>query len=144
MLAPIDDPVMADFVNNLDRINALAEQSPGFIWRLAEDNNNATAINIFNNEFLIINMSVWDNKESLFNFTYNSAHVEIFKRRKEWFSKIDSMHMALWFVKKGTIPTTDEAKERLNYFNLHGETPYAFTYKSYFNASDAASYHILT
>lgn len=110
MLAPLDTSVITDFVNNFDRINALAEKNPEFIWRLAEDNNNATAINIFDNEFLIVNMSVWDTKESLFNFTDNSAHVGIFISRKEWFS----------------------------------EKPNAFTSKSYFNASDAASYHILT
>ena len=132
MLAPIDDPIMADFVNNLDRINALADQSEGFVWRLQDIENNATAIKAFEDDTLIINMSVWKNMEFLFKFTYKSDHVEIFSRRKEWFSRIKDMHMVFWFVPVGHIPTPKEARERLDYVNKYGETPYAFTFKSKF------------
>jgi len=98
MVAPIDSPVMADFVANLDSINALAETSEGFVWRLKDESNNATAIKIFDDDFLIVNMSVWKNTEALFQFVYKSNHIEIFKRRKEWFEKMDEMHMAQWYV----------------------------------------------
>src|SRR5436190_10799386 len=98
MLAPIDSPVMEDFVANLDRINALAEASNGFVWRLKDDTNNATSIKIFDDDFLIVNMSVWENIDVLSQFVYQSDHVEIFKRRKEWFQKMPEMHMALWYV----------------------------------------------
>src|SRR5258705_11355411 len=98
MLAPIDSPVMAEFVVNLDNINALAENSKGFNWRLKVDNNNATSIKIFDDDFLIVNMSVWKNTESLFQFVYQTNHVEIFKRRREWFEKMPEMHMALWYI----------------------------------------------
>jgi hypothetical protein len=139
MLAPIESPVMADFVNNLDRINALADSSNGFIWRLTNEANNATSIKIFDDDFLIVNMSVWTSVEALFHFTYQSSHTDIFRRRKDWFSKMDEMHMALWYVAAGTIPSTDEAKKRLAHLNAHGETPYAFSFKSAFTAEDAVN-----
>ncbi len=143
MLAPIDDPIMADFVNNLDRINALADQSKGFVWRLQDIENNATAIKAFEDDTLIINMSVWRNMESLFRFTYKSDHVEIFSRRKEWFSRIKDMHMIFWFVPEGHIPTPREARERLEYANKYGTTPYAFTFKDGFTVEDFLNYNRL-
>src|SRR5688572_22166846 len=88
MLAPIDSPVMADFVANLDRINSVAENSKGFVWRLKDDSNNATSIRIFDDDFLIVNMSVWQSVDALFRYVYNSDHTEIFKRRTEWFEKM--------------------------------------------------------
>jgi len=143
MLAPIDDPIMLDFVNNLDRINAVAEQSDGFVWRLKDAENNATAIKAFEDDSLIINMSVWKSREDLFEFTYKSDHVEIFSRRKEWFSRIKAMHMVFWFVPEAYIPTPIEARERLEYINKHGETPYAFSFKSKFTIDDFLNYNAL-
>ncbi|WP_298546315.1 DUF3291 domain-containing protein [uncultured Aquimarina sp.] len=140
MLAPINDPIMADFVNNLDRINELAEQSDGFVWRLKGDEGNATAITVFDNLFLIINMSVWESMDALFNFTYKTDHVEILKRKKEWFHKMPRMHMAFWYVENGHEPSPEEAKERLYYLQEHGETPYAFSFKSKFTTDDAINY----
>lgn len=140
MLAPIDSPVMAGFVNNLDRINAVAEQSDGFIWRLKDEDNNATSLKIFEDDYLIVNMSVWASLEALFQFTYKSTHTEVFKRKKEWFSKMEDMHMACWYVEETKVPTTEEAKERLAYLNKYGETPYAFTFRSKFSAVEAAKF----
>ncbi len=136
MLAPIDDPIMFDFVNNLDRINAIADEAEGFVWRLQGVENNATAIRAFDDDTLIINMSVWRDMDSLFNFTYKTDHIEVFTRRKEWFSKLKDMYMAFWYVKAGHEPTPEEAKERLAYFNDHGETAYAFSFKSKFSIND--------
>jgi Domain of unknown function (DUF3291) len=130
MLAPIDSPVMADFVANLDNINTLAENSKGFVWRLRDESNNATAIKIFDDNFLIVNMSVWENREALFQFVYQSDHAEIFKRRKEWFEKMREMHMAQWYIPAGHLPTIAEAIERLNYLRNHGETPFSFSFKN--------------
>lgn len=140
MLEPLNHPVMADFVNNLDRINALAEQSEGFVWRLTEDGNNATTLQLFEDKFLVINMSVWKSMEALFNFTYKTAHTEIFRRRKEWFSRMDKMHMACWYVPQHSIPRVEEAQLRLAYLNEHGETPYAFTFKAQFSSLDLLNY----
>ncbi len=142
MIAPIHDPIMADFVNNLDRINALAEESQGFLWRLQGDENNATAITVFDNIFLIINMSVWEDMDALFNFTYKTAHAEILKRKKEWFKSMPRMHMAFWYVDEGHLPTPEEAKERLYYLQEHGESPYAFSFKSAFTVNDLEKYHV--
>lgn len=144
MIAPIDSPEMADFVDNLDRINAIAENSIGFVWRLTGDENNATALRVFEDDFLIINMSVWDSKEALFNFTYASQHAGVLKRKKEWFHKMTDRHMCLWYVNVGRRPTPQEAKKRLQYLNDHGETPYAFSFKQKFTAEDAINYMPVT
>lgn len=143
MLAPMDDPIMADFVNNTDRINALAELTSGFVWRLKEDEDYERAEKVFEDNFLAINMSVWENKQSLFNFTYNSGHVAIMKRKKEWFSKIKEMHMVLWFVEEGHNPTPEEAKHRLTYLRENGETPYAFLFKSKYTTEDLKNYKVI-
>lgn len=140
MLAPIDSLVMADFVANLERINKLAENSKGFVWRLTDENDNATSLQVFEDEYIIVNMSIWKSKEALFDFTYNSAHVEIFKRKKEWFSKMRDMHMALWYVPVDSEPTPEDAKQRLEYLNNNGESPYAFSFKSTFTADKANQY----
>lgn len=142
MLAPIDSPVMADFVSNIDSINALAEGSEGFVWRLVEENNNATSSKAFDDDFLIVNMSVWKDVDSLFNFAYKSNHIEIFKRRKEWFEKMPLMHMALWYVPGGHHPTLEEAKERLTYLQKNGDTPFAFTFRKRFSAAEAEAFTI--
>jgi hypothetical protein len=132
ILAPLDSPVMADFVNNLDAINALAETSPGFIWRLKDDANNATSIHPFDDERIIVNMSVWETLEQLYQFTYKSMHTEFLKRRKEWFGKMGEMYYVLWYVPAGSVPDVMEAKERLEHLRAHGETPYAFSFSKRF------------
>lgn len=139
MLAPLEDPIMQDFVNNLDRINALADNSVGFIWRLKDEDKELGA-KIFKDDSLLINMSVWENLENLFNYTYNSAHIEIFKRRKEWFTKFKMLHMAFWYVPINYLPTFQDAKNRLDYLNKHGETPYAFTFKTKFSVRESINY----
>ena len=144
MLAPIDSPVMVDFVANLDPINALAESSAGFIWRLKDDSNNATSIKIYNDDFLIINMSVWADTSALQQYVYSPGHMEVFKRRKEWFEKMTDRHMALWYVPENKFPTVAEAIERLDYLRKHGETPFAFTFKKNFTTEDLAVYQKIT
>ncbi len=141
MRAPIDSPIMADFVNNLDRINALAEDSEGFVWRLKDEvSNDATSISIFGDNFLIVNMSVWENVQCLLDFVYQSDHVEVFKRRKEWFEQMEEKHMANWYIKYGRFPTVEDAVERLEYIRKFGETPYAFSFKSKYTIDDLRKY----
>jgi hypothetical protein len=140
MLAPLDSLVMADFVANLNPINELAEKSEGFIWRLKDDTNNATSIKIYNDDFIIVNMSVWRNIETLFEYVYRSNHVEFYKRRKEWFEKMPQMHMAMWYVPIDKRPTVAEAVERIECLRKHGETPYAFSFKKKFTAEDAKDF----
>jgi hypothetical protein len=138
--AAMDSPVMYEFAANLDRINALAESSHGFVWRLKDDSNNASSIKIFDDEFVIINMSVWKNQESLYGYVYKSLHTEFLKKRKEWFEKMEAMHMAQWWVPAGHWPGTAEAVDRLNYIRIHGETPYAFNFKNLFSVEESFDY----
>lgn len=135
-IAPLDSPVMADFTNNLDYINSLAEGSDGFVWRLKDENNNATSIDVFDDKLIIVNMSVWKDLESLTNYVYKSDHIEFFKRRAEWFEKMPVAHMALWYIPTNHIPTTDEGKQRLEYLQKHGDTPSAFTFRKRFTAEE--------
>ncbi|KAA5821133.1 DUF3291 domain-containing protein [Algibacter amylolyticus] len=138
-LAPMDDPIMQDFVNNVDKMNAIADASEGFIWRL-KDEDKDEAIFVFKDDSIIINLSVWENLDALFNYTYKSGHIEVFKRKKEWFSKMKLMHMAFWYVPKGYEPTFQDAKHRLDYLNTYGDTPYAFSFKNKFSLAEALTY----
>ncbi len=132
-IAAMDSPIMADFINNTDRINALAEKHPGFVWRLkGEYSDDSYSIKAFDNDFMLVNMSIWKDRESLFDYVYNSGHIEIFKRRKEWFEKMPKMHMVLWYVAEGHIPSVEEGIERLEYLREHGESSRAFSFKSSF------------
>ena len=140
ILAPLDHPIMADFVANLDPINALAESSEGFVWRLKEENNNATSIKIFDDDFLIVNMSVWRNADTLYEYVYRSDHVDIFKRRREWFEKMKDMHMALWYIPEGHVPTVAEAIERLTHLRHNGASPFSFSFKKRFTIEEAEEY----
>lgn len=130
IVAPIDSPVMAEFVANLDRINALAENSEGFVWRLKDDaTNNATSITMFGDPAIIVNMSVWKDLDSLFHYVYKSQHVDFFKKRASWFEKMPEMYLALWHIPVGHTPTVAEAQDRIEHLRKHGETDYAFTFK---------------
>jgi hypothetical protein len=132
MLAPLDSPVMADFVAQLDEINALAERSPGFVWRLVGAGNDATSLRPFPDGFIIVNLSVWESVEALKDYAYRSDHARVFKDRRKWFEKMGQAYLALWWVRVGHTPTVEEAKARLMHLREHGETPHAFTFKRIF------------
>jgi hypothetical protein len=134
---PIDSPVMADFVANLDRINALAERTPGFVWRLQTEEGNATAIRPYEDERVAVNMSVWRDVESLNKYVYSSAHVEIMRRRREWFEKMDTAFLVLWWVPRGHRPSIEEGKARLEMLRAKGPTAEAFTFRQAFPPPDA-------
>lgn len=127
MLAPIDSAVMKDFVDNLDRINAVAEAHPGFVWRLKTDDNNATSIRVFDDDFMIINMSVWKDGASLYDFVYRSSHLEVFKRRAEWFEKMKDGYTALWYVPANHAPSPQEAIDKLAHLRTHGDSAEVFS-----------------
>lgn len=138
-LAPMDDPIMLDFINKVESINEIADLAEGFVWRMKDEDKDLGA-QIFQDDTLLINISVWKNLESLFNYTYHSGHIDVFKRKKEWFSKIKMMHMAFWYVPKGYKPTFQDAKNRLNYIDKNGPSPYAFTFKGKFSEKDFLNY----
>jgi hypothetical protein len=130
---PMDSEVMAGFRSMLEPINALADGAPGFIWRLQDDAGDATAIRPFEDERLMINLSVWESVEALWDFVYDSDHLDVMRRRREWFTRMD-LYMALWWVPAGEIPTTEDAKERLELLRENGPTTEAFTFKHRFPA----------
>jgi hypothetical protein len=128
----IDDPVMKGFVAQLDAINALAEQSSGFVWRLKSDEGNATSYNPYKDERIIINFSVWQNVEALKNFVYKSAQTAVMKNRKKWFESFGQAYYVVWNIPEGYIPSLDEAVERLSVLQQKGPTDYAFDFKNIF------------
>jgi hypothetical protein len=136
--APMDSPVMADFANNLDRINALAERSPGFAWRLQGDAGNATDIRPFEQENMLVNMSVWRDLDALRAYVYDSAHLEIMRRRREWFEKMGEAYLVLWWVPRGHRPSVEEAVAKLELLRAKGPTQDAFTFRQAYPAPDAA------
>jgi len=134
---PISDPVNAEFIANLDRVNALAESAPGFVWRLVGEGNDALDIRAFDDPNTAINMSVWTDMDSLANFVYrNDAHREIMRRRREWFDRME-FHLALWWVPAGHRPTVLEGKSRLESLSRVGPSAHAFLFNRPFPAPDA-------
>ncbi|WP_369753425.1 DUF3291 domain-containing protein [Flavobacterium sp. WC2409] len=128
----INDPIMKEFVDNLDSVNELAESSAGFVWRLKDDTNNATSLNPYNDEQIIVNVSVWENVESLENFVYKTFHTEFLKRRKEWFQTFGKVYTAMWWIKKGEFPTLYNAKEKLDYLQENGASEIVFDFRKKF------------
>ncbi len=138
-VAPMDSSTMAEFVANLEPINALADGAPGFVWRLQDESGDATSIQAFDDERLLINMSVWESADALWNFVYSGPHLEVMRRRRQWFSRIAEIFIALWWVQAGTVPTPADARERLEYLAEYGPTPYAFTFKQRFRSPAAGA-----
>lgn len=138
-LRPLDDPLLADFVAALDGINALADRSPGFVWRLQSDAGNATDIQASDDPRFIVNMSVWETPEALFDFVYKTAHRTVMARRREWFSRPDGPYQVLWWVPAGTVPTVEEGLARLARLAAEGPSAAAFTFKAAFPPPDAAT-----
>jgi hypothetical protein len=133
ILAPTDSPIMAEFMNNLDQINALAESTPGFVWRLIGDGNDATSLRPYpEDDMMLVNMSVWETVEQLRDYVYKSNHVDFLRKRKQWFELMKEAYYCMWWVRAGHIPTVREAKERLEHLRAHGETATAFTFKTVF------------
>jgi hypothetical protein len=141
MLAPLSDPLMAEFVAWLDEVNALADASPGFIWRLQTAEGNATDVRAYEDDLILFNMSVWASLGDLAHFVYasESLHRPVMKQRRHWFERFDGPYMALWWVPHNHLPAIEEAKERLEHLRAYGPTPYAFTFKQPFPAPEADS-----
>ncbi len=124
----MDSETMKGFVDRLDEINALADKSPGFIWRLQSEEGNATDIQAYDDPLIIVNMTVWQDIESLKNYVYKSDHVELIRDRSAWFHKITNVHQVLWWVTAGHIPSVAEGQQKLSILQKHGPSPEAFTF----------------
>jgi hypothetical protein len=137
MKGPIDSPLMAEFVANLDRVNHIAQASPGYVWRLQTDAGDATALRPFGEAFLV-NLSVWKDIDALRAFVFGAGHVEIMRRRQEWFRRMTDAYAVLWWVPAGHVPSVEEAKQRLEYLKLRGPSAFAFTFQLAFPAPASA------
>lgn len=132
ILAPITDPIMSEFMTQLPPINALADQSPDFVWRLQSESGDATSIKVYDDDFVIVNLTVWESVDALREYIYKSAHQGVLRDRKRWFEKFDGPYYALWWVPAGHNPSTEEGKERLDHLREHGDTAFAFSFKNVF------------
>ncbi|WP_264566405.1 DUF3291 domain-containing protein [Flavobacterium sp. N3904] len=125
----IHDPIMKEFVDNLDKVNEIAEKSDGFVWRLKDEENNATNLNPYNDEQIIVNYSIWESIETLEHYMYKTFHSEFLKRRKEWFQTFGQVSTAMWWIKKREIPDLAEAMEKLDYLQKNGASEIVFNFK---------------
>ena len=132
LIAPLDDPRLADFMAQLDPVNAIADKSPGFVWRLQSAAGNATDIAYNDDPFIIVNMSVWQSLESLRDFAYRAHHLQVLRDRAKWFEKADKPSYCLWWIPIGHIPTVPEGRDRLEHYQQHGSTPHAFWFSQHF------------
>ena len=136
ILAPLDHPIMDGFRTQLDPINALADRTPGFVWRLQTEEGNAMAIRPYDDERMAINMSVWESLPALQQFVYRSAHAATLRDRQQWFEPMPGPIMVLWWIAAGHIPSVAEAIERLAHLQQHGPSPHAFTFRTPFPAPE--------
>jgi hypothetical protein len=130
LLHPQDDPRVADFMNNLDLVNALAERSQGFIWRMKDETGNATSIRAFDDPQMIVNVSVWESVEVLERFVWQTIHKRFYGRRTDWFDKMHGPQFVMWWVQIGHRPLLPEALERLEHLATHGPSEHAFGWES--------------
>ena len=143
LLAPVDSPQLAGFMAALDPVNALADAAPGFVWRLQTEEGNATAVQAFEWDVagsagVIMNMSVWESVEALAAFVYSAGHRAVLRRRRAWFERMAEAYTALWWIERGTTPSTADAEERIRHLRAHGPTPQAFTLRVHFPPPDDA------
>ena len=133
--APLSDPEMSGFVDQLDYINSVADRAPGFVWRLQTDDGDSTAIRVFDDPLVIFNMSVWESVEALYDYAFRSDHLGPVKDRRSWFVPMARPHSVLWWIRAGTHPTVPEAERRLNLLQEHGPHREAFTFATLFDPS---------
>lgn len=139
LLAPLDHPQLAGFVARLDEINALADGSEGFVWRLQTEAGDATSLRVFDDDRLLVNLSVWRTVESLQHYVYRTVHAELIRQRAAWFERLGRPHYALWWIPAGSRPSVEDARQRLAHLQAHGPTPQAFLFHRRYTANDAAT-----
>lgn len=127
--APVGSAEVDEFVALLGPINSLADEAPGFVWRLQGEGGNATAYRMLHEPNTLVNMSVWESLEDLADFVYKSAHRQVMLRRREWFFKMGEPYLVLWWVPAGHVPSLDEAEERLLHFRANGPSSRAFNFR---------------
>ena len=137
-IAPLEDPIMAGFMSQLDYINALADRADGFVWRLQSESGNATDIPAFEDPAIVVNMSVWESMDALHRYTYQSDHIEVLKDRRKWFHKHEGYFSVLWWVPAGHLPSVEEGKQKLETLIEKGPSSEAFTFAKPFPKPSSA------
>jgi hypothetical protein len=137
--APLDSPVVADFVAALDPINALADTAPGFVWRLQSEDGDATSFRVFDDDQILLNMSVWESVEALQEYVYRSGHKDVLRQRRQWAERVETVQSTMWWVRAGDVPEPTEAVVRLARLERDGPTPYAFTFQHRFDPPDEST-----
>ena len=127
--APLDSPQLAEFVDLLDPVNALADRAPGFVWRHQDDSGNSTSVRVLGDDRLLVNLAVWESVEALVDFAYDGAHLEAMRKRRHWFARMSEPYLVLWWVPAGHVPSVEEAEARLVHLRANGPGPEAFTVK---------------
>jgi heme-degrading monooxygenase HmoA len=128
-LEPLTSARLASFVELLEPVNALADAAPGFVWRLQTEDGDATSVRPFDDDQIIVNLTVWESVEALTAFVYGAAHAAVLRRRREWFSSLGQPYSVAWWIPAGTIPTVAQARQRLDALRSDGPSAYAFTLK---------------
>ena len=126
---PLDDPRMAEFVDNVLRVNRLAEQIDGFVWRLQDESGHAMGMQVYGDAALLPNLTVWENAQALERFVFQTVHGRFYKRREAWFAPLD-LPLVMWWVPAGHRPSMDEGVARLDHLKAHGPTDFAFGWES--------------
>lgn len=132
---PIDAPETQGFVVELEPVNALADEAPGFVWRLQTDDGDATSIRLFEDDLMIVNLSLWESLESWRDFVFSGRHLDVMRKRRAWFERMAAAYSVMWWVPAGHVPTPDEAVQRLELLRESGPTPQAFTMRQAFSPS---------
>jgi hypothetical protein len=127
---PLDDPRMSEFVDNVDRVNALANGIDGFVWRLADASGHAMNIRVYDDPTILPNLTVWESVEALERFVWQTVHRRFYGRREQWFAPLDGPPLVLWWIPEGHRPTMEEGAERLDHLKEHGSSDYAFSWDS--------------
>ncbi len=131
---PTDSPVMAEFMDALEAINAVADSAPGFVWRLQDESGNLTNVRVFDEDDMLINISTWESIDSFRAYVYGEMHGPYVKRRREWFTKpTDLPVQVMWWVPAGTEITALEGRARLEHLAANGPTQNAFTFAKRFD-----------
>jgi heme-degrading monooxygenase HmoA len=133
-LAPLDSPIMQGFADQLEHINQLAERSPGFVWRLQTDADDATALNPYEDELIIVNLSVWESLAALKAYVYGGDHLSVLRNKKQWFEKPSAPTLALWWVPAGHTPSIAQGQQALETLRQRGPSAEVFSFASPFPA----------
>ena len=133
LLAPLDTPQLAEFVSLLEPVNQISDAAPGFVWRLKGGDDPTDTVQHDYGDDLVINFSVWESRETLWNFVYRSRHLAVLQRRREWFHRVAEPYSVMWWIAEGTIPELADGMARLERLRAEGPGPEAFTFKSFYD-----------